>query len=80
MILRLRKGKVLVYADDLSGGDILGCETIASADDHGCVVNAIEAFFDIEEQGLAIGAGFLGAVEDSDTFRCLGHSGEEMPG
>ncbi len=63
VVLGLRQCEVLVETDDLCRSGVLGGQAEASADNHGGVFAAVECFLDVQQQGLAVGSGFLGAVE-----------------
>ena len=74
------KGQVFVYADNLAGGGVLRRQAVAAADDEGSVLAAVEGVADVEVEGLAVGAGLLGAVKDGDAFYGGGDGGKQMPG
>ena len=68
---------------DHGGGEFLGGEAVASADDvgHGraCPRSAfVQRGDDVEVERFADGAGFLGAVEDGDRLDGLGQGGDEV--
>ena len=58
---------IAVHSDDLSGGGVLAAQTVAAAEDGNIVeLGAVESSHHIQVQGLADGAGLLGAVQNAD--------------
>ncbi len=80
VVLRGGQSEVLVYADDLGGSGVLRSQTIAAAYDYGGILTAIETFLHVEVEGLAVCAGFLGAVKHGYALGCLGDGSEEVLG
>ncbi len=80
VVLGSGEGEVLEHGDNLCRGGVFRRKAIASADDERGVLLAVETVLDIEEQRLAVGSGFLGAVKHGDALGCCGHGGEEMLG
>ena len=68
VVFGLGECQVLVDAENLCGGGVLRRQTVAAAHDEGSVLLAVEGVDDVEEEGLAVGAGLLGAVEDGDAL------------
>ena len=74
------QSQVLVYADNLTGGGVLRRQAVAAADDDGSVLAAIEGVADVQVEGLAVGAGLLGAVKHGDALDGGGDGGKQMLG
>ena len=72
---------VLVHGVDHGGVEFLAAEAVPAAEDFRLDLHLVESRDDIEVEGLAEGAGFLGAVEDGDLLRGLGERrGERFGG
>ena len=69
---------VVEHGLHLRGGDVLGGQTVAAAEDLGVAVRLGKGGADVQIERLADGAGLLGAVEDADALDRLGDGGEEM--
>ena len=68
MVLRTDGVHVVEHGLRHCGGEFLGPQTVAAAEDAGRVALFHEGGADVEVQGFAEAAGFLGAVEHGDGF------------
>ncbi len=57
---------------------VFGTEAVATTDNLGGVLFAIECLFNVEVEGIAVSTGLFCAVENCDTFCSSGNSGEQV--
>ena len=70
---------VSVNSDNVSGGGVLGTETIAACEYlYARELGVIESSENVEVEGLADGAGLLGSVENGDSLDGLGQLGNHI--
>ena len=80
MVFGLGQSEVFIHGKDLRRRGVVRTETVAATDDKRGIFFSVESLFHVEVEGLTVGTGFFGAVEDGDAFYAGRDSGHEVFG